>query len=123
MAFENGCSTLLKQHCRVNHIEELINALRQRGEIVVREKKDSWLASISKGDFTCEITIPKTCFEWFAAVKRNNDQQEVWSDWMEHYDQPREQLDQEMAESISSFIDRVIDSELKLPLEIYKPKP
>jgi hypothetical protein len=104
---------------RVRHV---IDGLRDRGDLVVEDRKDAWLVRIPKGsEFVCEITVPRDwCFEWFACVKRVDEKKPDWSDWMEHYGSPDEVLDAEMADCITSFVARVTQSELKLPLNIYE---
>jgi hypothetical protein len=108
----------------MSRIHELIELLRQRSDVCVIEREQSWLAVITKGrDWICEVTIPHDILEWFACVKHQPDKKEAWSDWMDysgHDDSPKEKLEAEMADNILAFIDRVSASELVLPLRIYE---
>ena len=100
-------------------IRRLIENLRGRADLSVQDLDQAWLIRIPKGEnHVCEVTIPHSAFEWFACVKRLEDNMEVWSDWLDHYDSTDDKLDTEMAESISAFIERVTASELQLPLQI-----
>jgi hypothetical protein len=97
----------------------LIDQLRHRSGVSVEEDASAWLVHIPKGAERCEITIPKDVFEWFASVK-DVEGKEVWSDWMDYYDASPEVLERQMKEDISSFIERVLRSDLKLPLCIWE---
>jgi hypothetical protein len=91
--------------------------------LTVEDQADAWLVRVPKlGGLVCEITVPRERFEWFASVKRLPGNEEVWSDWMDHYDMPEEDLAAEMAECIAQFVERVLGGELRLPLRIYEEK-
>jgi hypothetical protein len=104
----------------------MIELLRKRADVGVVDQKQSWSAVITKGrDFFCEVTVPHDVLEWFACVKRRQDNTEVWSDWMDYSsydDRPKENLEAQMAHDILDFVDRVSASELVLPLRIYEAR-
>jgi hypothetical protein len=108
----------------VNHVRQLIDVLRKRSDVDVVQQEKSWLVVIRKErDLFCEVTIPHDVLEWFACVKHQADNREVWSDWMDYSgydDSPRETLEAEMADDILAFIKRVSVSELVLPLRIHE---
>jgi hypothetical protein len=54
-------------------------------------------------------------------VKQRRDQKEVWSDWMDYSgydDQPRKELEVEMAGDILALINRASTKEPLLPIKI-----
>jgi hypothetical protein len=108
----------------MNQIHQLIQELRKRSDVGVADQQQSWLVIISKGpDYVCEVTVPHKVLEWFACVKDQREKKEVWSDWMDYSgydDRPTEKLEGEMADDILAFVNRVLTSELKLPLKIRK---
>ena len=105
------------------HVRKLIDRLSRRSDVEVETNGD-WLIRIPKGrDFVCEVTVPiDWCFEWHACVKQLGKKEDVWYDWMDHYGSPEEALDAEMAECIEAFVERVAQSDLKLPLSIYEER-
>ncbi len=103
----------------MSHVEQLVSRLQERFEVSVESRKDSWLVRLPQDEFVCEVTIPVGVQEWFAAVKRADDGSEVWSDWMDHYGASESELDAERADSISSFIERVLSDGIRLPLSIH----
>ncbi len=110
----------------MSRISQLIEVLRNRSDVGIVEREQSWLVVIPKGhDFVCEVTIPHEVLEWFASVKQRPDMREVWSDWMDYTgydDSPMEKLEADMADDITAFIDRVSTSELVLPLSIWEER-
>lgn len=105
----------------MSRVEQLMQSLRDRNELRVQEQSDAWVVTIPKGAAgDCRVTVPYRAYEWFADVTRNGKQ--IWSDWMDHYGASGGELDAEMAEDIAAFIERVISSELRLPLQIYEEK-
>ena len=110
----------------MSSIRQLIESLRQRGDVGVSEQAQSWLVVITKGrELFCEITVPHDVLEWFACVKHRHDKGEVWSDWMDYSgydDSPKETLEAKMAEDILAFVNRVSTSELVLPMQIYEDR-
>lgn len=105
-------------------VHQLIAGLRARSDIGVADEPQSWRVSITKEKLFCEVTIPRDILEWFASVKEQQGQTEVWSDWMDYSgydDRPRQELEIEMARDILAFINRVSDRPLILPLKIYEP--
>jgi hypothetical protein len=110
----------------MSQIRKSIEELRVRSNLTVLDQKNSWIVSIPKGnEWICEITIPHDVLEWFACVKRREDQKEVWSDWMDYCgydDSPLETLEAEMTGDIRGFVDRVVKSELRVPLQIYEAR-
>jgi hypothetical protein len=110
----------------MSHVRQMIELLQKRADLSVVDHEQSWSVVITKGrDFLCEVTVPHQVLEWFACVKRQQDNKEVWSDWMDysgHDDSPQEKLETQMADDILAFIDRVSVSELVLPLRIYEAR-
>jgi len=107
----------------MTRVRKLVEELRSRSGLTVEDQKDAWLVHIPKGqEFVCEVTIPRDRFEWFASVKRIEDKKEAWGDWMDHYGSTDTELDAERAECILAFIERVLRSELQLPLIMYEEK-
>lgn len=105
----------------MSRVEQLIQSLRSRKDLLVQDQNDAWLVTIPKGPAgECRVTVPRRAFEWFADATRDGKQ--LWSDWMDHYDANAAELDAEMARDIAAFIERVTSSELRLPLQIYKEK-
>jgi hypothetical protein len=105
-------------------IRDLIELLRLRSGVEISDEAQFWHICITKGrDLICEVTIPHDVLEWFASVKRGNDQEEVWSDWMDYDgydDRSRKELEAEMANDILAFVDRVSAAEQLFPLKIYE---
>ena len=108
----------------MSRLRKLVNQLRTRGDLTVDDQQSAWVVRIPKGKaFVCEAMIPFDVLEWFASVKRTEDEREVWSDWMDYRgydDSPDEKLEADMAEDIAAFVERVTTSELRLPLSIWK---
>ena len=102
-------------------VQTLVEELRGVTGLSVEDGETAWLIRIPKGEnLMCEVTVPRERFEWFAAVKRRGEKKDEWSDWMDHYGSADVQLDSEMAESIRAFVERVLRSEIRLPLSIYE---
>jgi len=45
------------------------------------------------GRFVCEITVSVSVYEWFRGRGRSRQWASYWSDWMDHYDASRADLD------------------------------
>lgn len=84
--------------------------------------KSAWIVRVPKeSGAECEVTIPiDWCYEWFASLKK--DGKEVWSDQMEHYGSPDEELDAAMADAILSYVTRVAQSDLASPVSLYEER-
>jgi len=108
----------------MSRTHHLIEQLRRRSDVGVVDEAQSWRICITKGrDLICEVTVPHDVLEWYASVKQQRDQKELWSDWMDYSgydDRSREQLELEMTTDILAFIDRVATAEQLLPLKIYE---
>ncbi|MCX6951222.1 MAG: hypothetical protein NTV51_03420 [Verrucomicrobia bacterium] len=105
----------------MTRVQQLIEGLRSRNNLVVEDREDAWLMRIPMGQaMACVLTIPRARFEWFASVTRVADKTETWSDWMDHYGSSREELDAEMAVCISAFVERVVTSGLQSPFRIHE---
>jgi hypothetical protein len=99
--------------------QELIAQLRLRPDLGVKEDESAWQILITQGRQLCEITIPKQALEWFACVK-GADKKELWSDWMDYYDKPFSELEDQMAQDILAFANRASIFPFKLPLKIWE---
>jgi hypothetical protein len=110
----------------MNRVYQIIEEMRTRSDVGIADGTESWFLSITKGcDLICEVTVPHSRLEWFASVRSRRDRKELWSDWMDYAgynDQPREELEAEMATDILAFIDRVSMAEPLLPLKIFEER-
>lgn len=109
----------------MNAILSMIERVRTRPDIEVIDQEQSWKLLIPQGGlFVCEVTVPHTVLEWFAAVRDRTESKEAWSDWMDYEgydDTPKSELEESMAEDVERFVDRVSKQQLSLPLSIYEP--
>lgn len=103
----------------MSRVEQLVRSLEARSDVSVESHQDAWIVRVPRGEFVCDVTIPVSVHEWFAAVRRASDGGEVWSDWMDHYGSSKAELDAERAASISAFLERVFTDGIQPPLSIY----
>lgn len=68
------------------------------------------------------VTIPKNVFEWFVLVSDAKEGKEIWSDWMDHYDDSDEHLEIEMSDRIAGFVERGLISNLTSPIPLWEEK-
>jgi hypothetical protein len=92
----------------------VVAQLREKFGLEVVEDDESWELHIPRGEILFEILIPRDCFEWFVTVKEKASGKELWDDWMEHYGGTPSELETEMDEAISHFVERLLKSEVRM---------
>ena len=61
-----------------------------------------------RGKFMCKLDIGDKAFEWYAAVHRQQDDRQVWMDWMDYYgygSESEEELIDDKKRDLTYFID------------------
>jgi len=110
----------------MNAIPLMIERMRMRPDVGVVDQEQSWRLLIPKGKhISVNVTVPHAVFEWFASVWDSDEDKEVWCDWMDYEgynDSSQAELEEEMADDVERFTDRVSKVPLSLPLSIYEPK-
>ena len=99
---------VLEPHLRREHVSSV-----RRGAATV--------VTICKPDsLSIEVTIPDDVFEWWVSVIDSATGREFALDWCDHYGDADEQLHEQMAEEIGTFMDGVVDAPVRL---VSKQKP
>ncbi len=104
-------------------ITEIVSELRCRPDVGIADEMNSWRACVSRGDILIEVTIPHAVLEWYAKATSRKEKRELWADWMDYegYDsRAKPELEDEMAQDILAFINRVSKGPLTFPLSIYE---
>ena len=82
----------------------------------VDEKSTQFLEIMNPHNYLIKITIPDRIFEWFISIL-DDKQNELMSDWEEHYGSPKEILKTERQQSIEEFVEKVANYPLRLKQE------
>jgi hypothetical protein len=89
------------------------------GNASIGERGDAVQLHVRSNEVEVVVTVPKSVREWFveASDPATGARIEDWCDYDGYDFRPEERLDQDMADDVSLFVQRLLSSDLRLEAE------